>query len=220
MSDTNSTPRVGDVFGRWTVVTANIKRNERWSSECRCECGNVGVVRNEKLLSAKSKSCGCFRDDNLITHGATKHGVRKDSHEYWIWNMIVQRCTNPKVKNWHDYGGRGITVCDRWRVYENFMADMGKRPTTGHSVERKDNSDGYRPGNCYWATRHEQARNKRNNHILELFGRKQHLAGWAREYGIDHTLIISRLKRGWDALSAVTIKPKSTARWPENKANA
>lgn len=216
MSDTNSTPRVGDVFGRWTVVTANIKRNERWSCECSCECGNVGIVRNAKLLSGKSKSCGCLRDENLTTHGATRRCIRKDSHEYWIWNTIVQRCTNPKVKNWHDYGGRGITVCDRWLAYENFIYDMGKRPTTGHSIERKDNSAGYSPENCHWATRPEQARNKRNNRIIELFGRKQHLAGWAREYGIGHTLIISRIKRGWTVLDAVTTKPKQTSRWPLN----
>ena len=177
------------------------------SSECRCECGNIGVVRHEKLLSGKSKSCGCWRDENMTTHGETKPTIRKDTHEYWIWNMVVQRCTNPNVKNWMDYGGRGITVCDRWLSYENFIADMGKRPTTKHSIERIDNGSGYCPDNCRWATRPEQARNKRNNHFIELFGRRQHLSGWAREYGIDHALIISRLSRGWSELDAITKPP-------------
>ncbi len=217
MSATNSTPKVGDVFGRWTVVTAAIKNNDRWSSECKCECGNIGVVRHEKLLSGKSKSCGCWRDENLTTHGATKRSVRKDSHEYWIWNMIIQRCTNPKVKNWMDYGGRGITVCDRWLVYENFIADMGKRPTPGHSIERKDNDAGYSLDNCRWATKPEQAKNKRNNRFIELFGRRQHLAEWAREYGVDHTLIISRLSRGWSDIDAVTKPPRTIIRREENE---
>jgi len=220
MSAANSTPNIGDVFERWTVLGEPFKRNDRWSSECRCECGNVGVIRHEKLLNGKSKSCGCWRDENLTTHGATKRSIRKGSHEYWIWNMIVQRCTNPKIKNWMDYGGRGISVCDRWLVYENFIADMGKRPTDGHSIERKDNNAGYSLENCRWATQPEQAKNKRNNHFIELFGRRQHLAEWAREYGVDHTLIISRLSRGWTELSAVTTKPRAINRTYGKRVNA
>lgn len=211
MSDANSTPKPGEVFGRWTV-TAPIKHNGRWSSECRCECGRVGIVRNAKLLNGQSKSCGCMRDDNLTTHGATKRSIRMDSHEYWIWNTVVQRCTNPNVKNWKDYGGRGITVCDKWLSYENFIADMGKRPTTKHSIERIDNEAGYCPDNCRWVTRTEQAMNKRNNHFIELFGRRQHLSGWAMEYGICHTLIISRLSRGWSELDAITKPPRAMKR--------
>ena len=209
MSEAHSTPKIGDRFGRWSVITAAVKHKDRWSSECRCECGSVGVVRHAKLLDGKSKSCGCLRDENLTTHGATARSIRKDSHEYWIWNMIVQRCTNPKIKNWMDYGGRGITVCDRWLTYEGFIADMGKRPTDGHSIERKDNDAGYSLENCRWATQPEQARNKRNNHFIELFGRRQHLAEWAREYGIDHTLIISRLSRGWSEIDAITKAPRA-----------
>lgn len=212
MSEKNSTPVVGDVFGRWTIISTNFKHRDRWSSECCCECGAIRIVRNEKLLSGKSKSCGCLRNESLTTHGATKRGIRRRSHEYWIWNMIVQRCTNPKVKNWMDYGGRGITVCDRWLKFENFFSDMGKRPTDEHSIDRKDNSSGYSPENCYWATRIEQAKNKRNNRIIEIFGRRQHLAEWAREYGVDHTLILSRLSRGWSEIKAVTTKPRSISR--------
>lgn len=220
MSAAHSTPKIGDVFERWTVLSEPFKRNSRWSSECRCECGNIGVIRHEKLLSGKSKSCGCWRDDQLTTHGVTKRSIRKESHEYWIWNMIVQRCTNPKVNNWMNYGGRGITVCDRWLAYENFIADMGNRPTDGHSIERKDNDAGYSLENCRWATRPEQNKNKRNNRFIELFGRRQTLAEWAREYGVDHTLIISRLSRGWTELAAVTTKPRSINRANVESANA
>lgn len=212
MSDANSTPKVGDVFGRWTVITASIRHNGRPASECRCECGSIGIVRNAKLVCGASKSCGCLRNDEMTKHGATRRSARKDSHEYWIWNTIVQRCTNPNVKNWMDYGGRGITVCERWLSYEGFIADMGKRPTDGHSIERQDNDAGYSPENCRWATRPEQARNKRNNHFIELFGKRQHLAEWASEYGVDHTLIISRLSRGWSELDAITKPPRAIKR--------
>lgn len=220
MSKPHSTPNVGEVFGRWTVVIPSVRHNNRWASECRCECGNIGIVRYGRLRSGESKSCGCLRDENLTKHGATKRSTRKNSHEYWIWNMVVQRCTNPNVKNWRDYGGRGITVCDRWLHYENFIADMGNRPTTKHSIERRDNSSGYSPENCLWATRKEQSSNKRNNHFIELFGRRQHLSAWAREYGVDHTIILSRLSRGWTELAAVTTKPKAINRDYKRTASA
>lgn len=212
MSATNSTPIAGDRFGRWVVTSGPIKHNARWSSVCRCDCGCVATVRNEKLVSGKSKSCGCLHNDNLTTHGMTKNCIRRESHEYWIWNMVVQRCTNPNVKNWSDYGGRGITVCDEWLKFENFFADMGKRPTIKHSIERVDNNSGYSPGNCRWATREDQAKNKRNNRAIELFGVSKHLAEWAREYGISHTLILSRLRSGWSEVDAITKPPRRIVR--------
>lgn len=123
--------------------------------------------------------------------------------------MVVQRCKNPKVKNWHDYGGRGITVCDRWLKFENFLDDMGFRPSDGHSLERRDNNAGYSKENCYWATRLEQAKNKRNNRWIEILGKRQHLAEWAREYNVDHTLIIQRINRGWTEHDAITTPPRA-----------
>jgi hypothetical protein len=219
MSKAHSTPIAGDKFGRWIIASPLVRHNSRDYFECRCDCGTIKLVRKSKLLDGTSRSCGCLRNDNLTTHGATKNNIRRESHEYWIWNTIVQRCTNPKVKNWMDYGGRGITVCDRWLKYENFIADMGKRPTAEHSIDRDDNEAGYSPENCRWATRQEQATNKRNNHLIELFGRCQHLAGWAREYGIDHTLIISRLSRGWSEVDAVTKPPRKIKKKETNKCN-
>lgn len=196
--------KVGAKFGRWTVKTELVRIKSNKHAVCVCDCGTEKPVRHEKLLNGSSKSCGCLAIDLLTTHGHTAKSTRKNSHEYWIWNMVVQRCTNPSVKNWNDYGGRGITVCDSWLKFENFFADMGKRPTTLHSLERIDNSLGYSKENCKWATRAEQARNKRNNRMLTIDGETRHLADWCREYGIGHTIVISRINRGWNERDAVT----------------
>jgi hypothetical protein len=180
------------------------KIKSNYYAVCLCNCGAKKPVRIDKLLNGTSQSCGCLQRDNLTTHGMTATAVRKDSHEYWIWNMVVQRCTNNRVKNWMDYGGRGITVCEEWLKYENFIADMGVRPSIKHSLERRDNEAGYSKSNCYWATRMEQAKNKRNNRWIEINGETKHLAGWARHFGTSQSLAISRVGRGWtweDALS-------------------
>lgn len=195
---------IGARFTRWTVLSSPFKIDRYVRVSCRCDCGTEKSVRVSKLREGTSKSCGCWRNDNLTTHGMTAKAVRKDSHEYWIWNMVVQRCRNPMVKNWMDYGGRGITVCDSWLRFENFYADMGPRPGHGYSLERKDNDGGYHKGNCKWATRMEQNKNKRNNRMLTAFGKTQHLAEWSREYGIQHPTILHRLDAGWTVEAAIS----------------
>ena len=197
---------IGDTFGRWTVISGKVRESSKhpYKLLCRCSCLSEKLVRPEKLRNGSSKSCGCLRDQRLTTHGMTSTSVRKDSHEYWIWNMVVQRCTNPNVGNWKDYGGRGITVCAEWLTYDGFYADMGARPSLGHSLERIDNSQGYSKSNCKWATRLEQAKNKRNNRLITAFGKTQHLAEWSRETGIQHPTILYRLRSGWSAEDALS----------------
>ncbi len=195
---------IGSRFTRWTVSSSPFKIKAHQFVSCRCDCGTVKPVRVSKLREGTSKSCGCWRNDNLTTHGMTAKATRRDSHEYWIWNMIVQRCRNPTVRNWADYGGRGIDVCERWLLFENFYADMGPRPSEKHSIERRDNASGYRKDNCYWATRLEQGKNKRNNRLLSAFGKTQHLAEWSREFGIQHPTILYRLRAGWPTEAAIS----------------
>lgn len=125
-----------------------------------------------------------------------KHGMR-DSSEYGIWCAMLGRCRNPKATGYKNWGGRGITVCERWEIFANFFADMGKRPK-GMSLDRFPNNDGnYEPGNCRWATRTEQNRNSRHNVYIEHGGQRKLISEWAREFGLRLPTLIVRHQRGW-----------------------
>jgi hypothetical protein len=118
-----------------------------------------------------------------------------------------KRCTNPKSKSFQDYGARGITVCERWSDYSNFLDDMGERPPY-MTIERKDNDKGYSPDNCIWATRAVQNRNKRNSHFITHEGKTQTLLEWSREVGIHHVTILRRISKGMTPSEALTIPAK------------
>lgn len=112
-----------------------------------------------------------------------------------LWSGMVQRCTDPNHPHYADYGGRGITVCEEWKTFENFYADMGERPE-GMWLEREDNDKGYSKSNCKWATPLEQGQNKRNNVKLTYNGKTQTLAAWSRETGLKYRTIHARLNAG------------------------
>lgn len=186
-------------FGRLTAMTFVGSRGGFTYWACVCECGNTKEVRANNLKTGRVRSCGClFKEGNHTTH------KMRDFPEYPVWASMVKRCSNPKEPAYRDYGARGITVSDQWLHFENFIADMGRRPSKEHTLERLDNRSGYAPENCVWATRMEQARNKRNNLNIEMNGRTQCLAAWCEELDLYYDTVHARLyASGWSPEKAL-----------------
>lgn len=150
----------GQRFGRLTVVGySHTNRNRKSVWNCHCDCGNDCQVAGERLVRL-TRSCGCLIRETTASRNTT-HGQRR-SKEYGSWRAMKERCHNQNSEKFADYGGRGITVCDRWRYsFEAFLSDMGDKPSPRHTIDRIDNDRGYEPGNCRWATPSEQRLNQR-----------------------------------------------------------
>lgn len=169
---TTTKNQAGLVFGKLTVIEREPSRGDgRARMLCVCQCGTPRTVRLDKLQSGHTQSCGCLQraaasdlGKTFTTHGDKTGG--KCAPEYKSWTGMIGRCENPKNKKFPDYGGRGITVCDRWRgSYALFLADMGRKPSPNHSIDRENNNGNYEPINCRWATPKQQANNRRTRRI-------------------------------------------------------
>lgn len=203
---------MGRRFARLTVLHIDQSRTKgKWRRAywiCQCECGALRSIRGESLRNGNTKSCGCLTRERLRSLLTTHH----DSFtlEYKSWTAMIQRCTNPKNRSYPDYGGRGIKVCDRWRrSYENFLSDMGRRPSPKHSLDRINNHLGYSPTNCQWATREKQQNNKRTNRTITCHSITRTLPEWSRLTGIHPNTIRTRLDiLGWTVGQALGFGPK------------
>ena len=191
----------GKKFGRLTVIGifARSEKNGEIQWSCLCDCGGQTVAFGSSLRQGNKISCGCAANtgEQSIKHGL--HGAPG----YYSWACMIQRCKNMKSTKWKDYGGRGITVCDRWLRFENFFEDMGPKPP-GKTLDRIDNSNGYEPDNCRWATPLQQGRNTRRNIILRNNGKAMTLSQWAEEIGVNYYTLHKRLCRGWDDEKVLT----------------
>lgn len=186
----------GSTYGNWVVIDSEpvpygSGRTTRLRYLCRCTCGVQRLVNASNLRRGLSTSCGCVGDAYTASK-STSHGM---SHTplYAVWRTMLQRCNAANFRQYKDYGGRGIKVCERWYKFENFLSDMGLPPFPGASLERKDNNKGYEPENVVWSTRISQARNKRNNVRFELGGLSLTLVEWSERLGVKKATLASRL---------------------------
>lgn len=189
---------VGQVLGKLAVMA--VFQNQRGQTRfCwQCECGRDGVSDGSAILKRANPSCWRCSMVGHPTHGHARKG--RVTKEWMAWAGVLRRCTNPNDKFYHRYGGRGIAVCDRWKnSFENFLADMGPRPSPKHSLDRIDNDLGYEPKNCRWATPSEQARNKATTRRLTVNGITKTIVEWAEIKGIKPKTLKARIGHGWDA---------------------
>lgn len=189
----------GNRYGRLTAVEF-VGRNTRYEPmwRFRCQCGREVIIVETSITQSLTKSCGCLFLEMTIAkgHGNATHGKSR-SVEYRTWIGMLARCQNPKNKLFRNYGSRGIEVCERWQMFENFFADMGSRPSPQHSIDRKNNNGDYEPGNCRWATPTQQSRNHRGNRIVVVDGVKMTFAEASEGAAVSAFTVRTRVKRGW-----------------------
>jgi len=203
------TPRedlAGRKFGRLEVVAfagRTMRGMAMW--KCVCQCGADAICRVDHLIRGSSRSCGCLREELRTKHGLSRSG------EHHVWKTMRQRCSNKNNRDYPFYGGRGITVCQRWmQSFEAFYSDMGPRPSSNHSIDRINNDDGYHPDNCRWVTHTEQCSNRRSCVILTFGGESKTITQWAASLGISSSTIQTRRNAGWsdEAILSTPIETK------------
>lgn len=204
--------KVGDRYGMLVLAEKKMAVMAGYSRQafvCRCDCGNTKIFSTRHLISGQMKSCGCNKS-KAARDRATKHGLSETSL-YKTWLSMRGRCHRPTEQSYKDYGGRGISVCDEWRNdFQAFAAYVGAKPTQLHSLDRIDNNGNYEPGNVRWATRIEQANNRRSSTAVEFNGQVKTLTEWSESTGIHPYTIHTRIRDlGWSIEKALTTPARS-----------
>lgn len=206
-------PQIGGIFGNLTVLERTSESRAYFL--CQCACGNQKKIRRDHLRNGKIISCGCVRTAGSsarahVMHAAnTTHGKSR-TKLHGVWFGIKQRCTNPKSTAFKYYGGKGISICERWLDFSNFFADLGE-PEIGMTLDRINSNGNYEPSNCRWATRKEQMLNTSRNHYLTHNGETMTISQWAEKTGISQKNIGNRIKKGWpipEALETPVLRRK------------
>jgi hypothetical protein len=190
-------------FGRLVVISESPKRTKSrgvyWF--CKCDCGATKEVASQHLVKGLTVSCGCYAKEVNLKKNTT-HG-HFGTPTYKSWDKMIQRCCNPNCPEYRYYGGRGITICEAWSDFANFLADMGERPA-GTSIDRINVNLGYFKGNCRWATSTIQANNTRRNTLITHNGKTKTIAEWAKEKNLNYDVLYSRIKKhGWSVVEAL-----------------
>ncbi len=203
-------------FGRLVVlqeaerhVFPRSKKTER-RLLCRCDCGKEHTTLLMHLRNGRTSSCGCLRGETN-----TIHGLSEGNATYYAWMNMVRRGTGKVMQK--NYADRGIDVCPEWLTFSNFLRDMGERPSDDLTLERIDNSEGYFPGNCKWATRKEQSRNKRGVRMITYKGVTKCASDWAESIGVERSAFLGRLNRGWTVERALTTPTLQSYRRVEHR---
>ena len=195
----------GQKFGKLTVV--EYVGNSYWLT--KCECGQDKVVHSYLLKTGKTKSCGCLHKE-ISCKNSRKHGQTKSSL-YMRWIDMLRRCYQPHNKGYHNYGGRGITVCDEWlndfQAFYDWAYANGYNPNAKRgecTLDRIDVNGNYEPSNCRWVDMKAQSNNTRRNHILVIGNEEKNIGQWAEEKGMNYSTLNERIRRGWNDVTAVT----------------
>lgn len=196
---------IGQKFGRLTVVKfTEISKDGHALWECYCDCGKAIITKGSSLRSGDTTSCGCYQIERSTKHGLTH------TREYQTWLHLKDRCYNSNDKYYHNYGGRGVVVCERWinpvDGFMNFYNDMGNRPKGKYSIDRINNDGNYEPSNCEWNTYKIQNNNRRSNRLLTLHGETKTMQQWVDILNIPRSTLKQRLRNGWSEEEALTLE--------------
>lgn len=194
-------------FGYLTVICYAGNYRKRVSWLCFCRCGNSIVASSNSIKTGNTTKCR-YTCKYAAAERLKTNVFQKP--EYRVWTGIRKRCNNEKCDDYPDYGGRGITICERWNDFKNFYEDMGPRPSKKHSIERDDVNGNYCPENCRWATNMEQANNRRNNRVLDYKNQSMTVSHWACLLKMNPYTLYDRLDNGWSVEKALTTPVKGT----------